>query len=151
MVINTRHWKSTHYKKIKPNFQKHFIFHFKYQDLKIFKNIGRGEELIRLNKYQSVQDFFDISLIYLWYMSNSIGCFSPILFSSTNIVFSADERFDGTFQTNIVVSSDGAMLYVPPGIFKSTCKVATSILCLFMYIKVKIFWLIDLQFSRYKR
>jgi len=36
---------------------------------------------------------------------------------------SADERFDGTFQTNIVVSSDGSMLYVPPGIFKSTCKV----------------------------
>ena len=37
--------------------------------------------------------------------------------------FSADERFDGTYQTNIVVSSDGSMLYVPPGIFKSTCKV----------------------------
>ena len=36
---------------------------------------------------------------------------------------SADERFDGTFQTNIVASSDGAMLYVPPGIFKSTCKI----------------------------
>ena len=36
---------------------------------------------------------------------------------------SADERFDGTYQTNIVVSSDGSMLYVPPGIFKSTCKV----------------------------
>ena len=37
--------------------------------------------------------------------------------------FSADERFDGTFQTNIVASSDGSMLYVPPGIFKSTCKI----------------------------
>ena len=36
---------------------------------------------------------------------------------------SADERFDGTFQTNIVASSEGAMLYVPPGIFKSTCKI----------------------------
>jgi len=36
---------------------------------------------------------------------------------------SADERFDGTFQTNIVASSDGSMLYVPPGIFKSTCKI----------------------------
>jgi len=36
---------------------------------------------------------------------------------------SADERFDGTFQTNIVVSKDGSMLYVPPGIFKSTCKI----------------------------
>ena len=37
--------------------------------------------------------------------------------------FSADERFDGTFQTNVVISSDGACLYVPPGIFKSTCKI----------------------------
>ena len=36
---------------------------------------------------------------------------------------SADERFDGTFQTNVVASSDGSMLYVPPGIFKSTCKI----------------------------
>ena len=44
------------------------------------------------------------------------------------IYCSADERFDGTYQTNIVVSSDGSMLYVPPGIFKSTCKVATLIL-----------------------
>ena len=36
---------------------------------------------------------------------------------------SADERFDGTFQTNVVASADGSMLYVPPGIFKSTCKI----------------------------
>ena len=39
------------------------------------------------------------------------------------IFFSADERFDGTFQTNVVASADGSMLYVPPGIFKSTCKI----------------------------
>lgn len=38
-------------------------------------------------------------------------------------MFSADERFDGTFQTNVVAASDGSMLYVPPGIFKSTCKI----------------------------
>ena len=44
-------------------------------------------------------------------------------FSSFSKHFSADERFDGTFQTNIVASSDGSMLYVPPGIFKSTCKI----------------------------
>ena len=36
---------------------------------------------------------------------------------------SADERFDGTFQTNVVARHDGSMLYVPPGIFKSTCKI----------------------------
>nr|ASO96849.1 nicotinic acetylcholine receptor subunit alpha 6 [Rhyzopertha dominica] len=35
---------------------------------------------------------------------------------------SADEGFDGTFQTNVVVKHDGSCLYVPPGIFKSTCK-----------------------------
>ena len=35
---------------------------------------------------------------------------------------SADERFDSTFRTNVVVQHDGSMLYVPPGIFKSTCK-----------------------------
>ena len=36
---------------------------------------------------------------------------------------SADEKFDGTFQTNVVVTHDGGCLYVPPGIFKSTCKI----------------------------
>ena len=39
------------------------------------------------------------------------------------LYYSADERFDGTFQTNIVAAADGSMLYVPPGIFKSTCKI----------------------------
>ena len=36
---------------------------------------------------------------------------------------SADEKFDGTFQTNVVVDENGGCLYVPPGIFKSTCKI----------------------------
>jgi len=36
---------------------------------------------------------------------------------------SADEKFDGTYQTNVVVSNEGSCLYVPPGIFKSTCKI----------------------------
>ncbi|XP_024947813.1 acetylcholine receptor subunit alpha-type acr-16 isoform X2 [Cephus cinctus] len=36
---------------------------------------------------------------------------------------SADEGFDGTYQTNVVVSNNGSCLYVPPGIFKSTCKI----------------------------
>ena len=38
-------------------------------------------------------------------------------------MLSADEKFDGTYQTNVVVSSDGSCLYVPPGLFKSTCKI----------------------------
>ncbi|KAG5884941.1 hypothetical protein JTB14_032813 [Gonioctena quinquepunctata] len=36
---------------------------------------------------------------------------------------SADEGFDGTYQTNVVVKHNGICLYVPPGIFKSTCKI----------------------------
>ena len=39
------------------------------------------------------------------------------------LCFSADEKFDGTYQTNVVVSNEGSCLYVPPGIFKSTCKI----------------------------
>ncbi|CAG7822726.1 unnamed protein product [Allacma fusca] len=36
---------------------------------------------------------------------------------------SADEGFDGTFPTNIVVRNNGSCVYIPPGIFKSTCKI----------------------------
>ncbi|CAB3256246.1 unnamed protein product [Arctia plantaginis] len=39
------------------------------------------------------------------------------------LVYSADEGFDGTYQTNVVVRNNGSCLYVPPGIFKSTCKI----------------------------
>lgn len=39
------------------------------------------------------------------------------------VIRSADEGFDGTFQTNVVVKHGGSCLYVPPGIFKSTCKI----------------------------
>ncbi|XP_050538124.1 acetylcholine receptor subunit alpha-type acr-16 isoform X4 [Daktulosphaira vitifoliae] len=36
---------------------------------------------------------------------------------------SADEKFDGTYQTNVVVKHNGTCHWVPPGIFKSTCKI----------------------------
>ena len=36
---------------------------------------------------------------------------------------SAHEGFDNTFQTNVVVRHNGTCNYVPPGIFKSTCKI----------------------------
>ena len=39
-------------------------------------------------------------------------------FNDENLHFSADEGFDGTFQTNVVVKHNGSCLYVPPGIFK---------------------------------
>ena len=48
---------------------------------------------------------------------------------------SADERFDGTYQTNIVVSNDGSMLYVPPGIFKSTCKVVDQLMIMMIFAR----------------
>ncbi|XP_054467367.1 neuronal acetylcholine receptor subunit alpha-7-like [Anoplopoma fimbria] len=36
---------------------------------------------------------------------------------------SADERFDATFHTNILVNSSGSCSYIPPGIFKSSCDI----------------------------
>nr|XP_061830534.1 CHRNA7-FAM7A fusion protein-like [Nerophis lumbriciformis] len=40
-----------------------------------------------------------------------------------NSPISADERFDATFRTNVVVRSSGDCLYLPPAIFKSTCYI----------------------------
>ena len=37
--------------------------------------------------------------------------------------FSADEKFDGTYPTNVVVTNEGHCTYIPPGIFKSTCLI----------------------------
>ncbi|XP_058859109.1 neuronal acetylcholine receptor subunit alpha-7 [Acipenser ruthenus] len=36
---------------------------------------------------------------------------------------SADERFDATFHTNVLVNSSGVCQYIPPGILKSTCYI----------------------------
>ncbi|XP_043915084.1 neuronal acetylcholine receptor subunit alpha-7-like [Protopterus annectens] len=36
---------------------------------------------------------------------------------------SADERFDATFHTNVLVNSSGGCQYIPPGILKSTCYI----------------------------
>ena len=36
---------------------------------------------------------------------------------------SANENFDATFPTNIIVNHDGVISQIPPGIFKSTCKI----------------------------
>lgn len=49
--------------------------------------------------------------------------FSSPLINLIYLIFSADEGFDGTYPTNVVVRSNGSCLYVPPGIFKSTCKI----------------------------
>ena len=36
----------------------------------------------------------------------------------TKTVCSADEKFDGTYPTNVVVTNEGHCTYIPPGIFK---------------------------------
>ncbi|KAM6979875.1 LOW QUALITY PROTEIN: neuronal acetylcholine receptor subunit alpha-7-like [Aplochiton taeniatus] len=36
---------------------------------------------------------------------------------------SADERFDATFHTNVLVNASGYCQYIPPGILKSTCYI----------------------------
>ncbi|EDM08373.1 cholinergic receptor, nicotinic, alpha polypeptide 7, isoform CRA_c [Rattus norvegicus] len=36
---------------------------------------------------------------------------------------SADERFDATFHTNVLVNASGHCQYLPPGIFKSSCYI----------------------------
>ena len=45
-----------------------------------------------------------------------------VIFSS-GVFFSADEDIDSTYPTNVVVSSNGDCLWVPPGLFLSTCKI----------------------------
>jgi hypothetical protein len=45
------------------------------------------------------------------------------LFTTTHNDHSADEAFDGTYPTNVVVTNTGKCTYIPPGIFKSTCKI----------------------------
>ncbi|XP_041374467.1 acetylcholine receptor subunit alpha-type acr-16-like [Gigantopelta aegis] len=36
---------------------------------------------------------------------------------------SADDAYDSTYHTNVIASSTGKMLWVPPGMFKSTCLI----------------------------
>lgn len=51
-----------------------------------------------------------------------------MLWTHTNIalccsLLSADERFDATFHTNVLVNASGYCQYIPPGILKSTCYI----------------------------
>ena len=36
-------------------------------------------------------------------------------------ILSADDNFEGTMKTNLVVQANGSILFAPPGIFKSIC------------------------------
>ncbi|XP_062709117.1 neuronal acetylcholine receptor subunit alpha-9-II-like [Aedes albopictus] len=53
----------------------------------------------------------------------AMGITTSTLHLNLNICNHADEGFDGTYPTNVVVRNNGSCLYVPPGIFKSTCKI----------------------------
>lgn len=41
------------------------------------------------------------------------------LFSDVLMYNSADEGFDGTYPTNVVVRSNGSCVYIPPGAFNN--------------------------------
>ncbi|VDP85658.1 unnamed protein product [Echinostoma caproni] len=38
----------------------------------------------------------------------------------------ADEKFDRTFPTNVIMRHDGKVQWMPPGLFKSTCNIDIS-------------------------
>lgn len=50
-------------------------------------------------------------------------CHLEYIYTVSSSKISADEAFDGTYPTNVVVTSEGKCTYIPPGIFKSTCKI----------------------------
>ena len=66
-----------------------------------------------------------VGLFLMKNMSNWYCIYIKWIFHLLIIFFSysADEAFDGTYHTNVVVNSDGNCTYIPPGIFKSTCKI----------------------------
>ncbi|CAL8330993.1 unnamed protein product [Merluccius merluccius] len=68
--------------------------------------------------------------IYLMWNPESYPGVQTIRFPSSQVWVpdillynSADERFDATFHTNVLVNSSGACQYIPPGILKSTCYI----------------------------
>lgn len=54
-------------------------------------------------------------------MKLSIQCLFFLSHTHTHAMRSADEGFDGTYHTNVVVKSNGSCLYVPPGKHRQIC------------------------------
>uniref|UniRef100_I3NE76 Uncharacterized protein n=1 Tax=Ictidomys tridecemlineatus TaxID=43179 RepID=I3NE76_ICTTR len=69
-----------------------------------------GVHLLILSKYWAPLKRLEVNLIALAHKTP---------FSDS----SADERFDATFHTNVLVNSSGHCQYLPPGIFKSSCYI----------------------------
>ena len=71
---------------------------------------------------QNFSNIFSLVLFSLYFLRRHLSC--PLKSSPPHLeCFSADERFDSTFQTNVVVKHNGSCVYIPPGIFKSSCKI----------------------------
>lgn len=83
--------------------------------------------MVALRTYEC--KFHDLNRIH--FKSVFIRFSFPLLFRPPHRIWkpdvlmynSADEGFDGSYPTNVVVRNNGSCLYVPPGIFKSTCKI----------------------------
>ncbi len=48
------------------------------------------------------------------------------MFCFSSFLCSADDRFDATFHTNILIYSNGLCTWIPPGLLKSTCTIDVS-------------------------
>ena len=62
-----------------------------------------------------------LSLMHLICFLRFLNCYGFLFLYF--LFVSADEKFDGTFPTNVVVTDTGSCTYIPPGIFKSTCQI----------------------------
>ena len=62
-------------------------------------------------------------MMFIGVMENMFIYVISIFISIYFALFSASEAFDGTYPTNVVVTSEGKCTYIPPGIFMSTCKI----------------------------
>lgn len=67
----------------------------------------------------------NVELAYFDFAQDWILCFSSEDLRSISCYYlhSADERFDATFHTNVLVNASGYCQYIPPGILKSTCYI----------------------------
>lgn len=65
-----------------------------------------------------------LSLSYFYLSCCYLPCCYLSYFSLSYFYLnSASDDFDNTYPTNVVIDSDGSCLWVPPGMFKSTCAI----------------------------
>ncbi|KYQ59602.1 Neuronal acetylcholine receptor subunit alpha-7 [Trachymyrmex zeteki] len=92
-----------------------------------YRSDGIGDSIYRVTHHPSVFEWNDVNM--RWNVSDYGGVrdlrIPPSRLWKPDVLMynSADEGFDGTYPTNVVVKNNGTCMYVPPGIFKSTCKI----------------------------